>query len=136
MADNQLLSPDIEDHTITNTKSRKKRTPIVPPPTPALQSPTSPLFLGSNDDQLERAEARAARAAAAIRRQAMASATAASVAPPDYVLTKDQIIDLFQNCIKLATENVKRNKESENLFIFNYLNKILFIFVSNYFFPE
>lgn len=67
-----------------------------------LQSPTSPLFLGSNDDQLERAQARAARAAAGRRK------TAAPPPPtdPSDLLNKEQISELFQNCIKLASENV------------------------------
>ncbi|GKV46021.1 hypothetical protein SLEP1_g53041 [Rubroshorea leprosula] len=40
-----------------------------------LQSPTTALFLGSNDDKLERAQARAAARAAAIHRTAPASFT-------------------------------------------------------------
>lgn len=84
--------------------------PMTKPPRVAsmstrLQSPTShPFHLGSNDDQLERAQARAARAAA-IRRK--------PTAPPppshsgDHVLfDKNQIMELYHNCIKLASENV------------------------------
>jgi condensin complex subunit 2 len=69
-----------------------------------LRSPTSPFFLSSNDDQFERAQARAARAAANRR---IAAATTAPSPPPDPCLSKDQIIDLFHNCIKLASENVR-----------------------------
>lgn len=74
-------------------------------PNPKLRapfSPTSPFFLGSNDDNIERAQARAARAAA-IRRKPVAAAP-----PPaaDPCLDKKQILELFQNCIKLASENV------------------------------
>ncbi|KAL7000052.1 hypothetical protein U1Q18_001201, partial [Sarracenia purpurea var. burkii] len=67
-----------------------------------LRSPTSPFFLGSNDDKLERAQARAARAAA-IRRK-----TAAAAPPPATVpcLDRQQTLELFHNCIKLASENV------------------------------
>lgn len=70
-----------------------------------LQSPTSPFFLGSNDDQLERAQARAARAAASRRK------SAAQPPPPppmdlSDLLNREQISELFQNCIKLASENV------------------------------
>ncbi|TQD78114.1 hypothetical protein C1H46_036344 [Malus baccata] len=64
-------------------------------------SPISPLFvLGSNDDQLERAQARAA----GIRRKA--ATVAAHSSPPDDCLTREQIIKLFQECIKLARESV------------------------------
>lgn len=67
-------------------------------------SPSSPFFLGSNDDKLERAQARAARAAA-VRRKPAAPTTATSP-KADPLLGKEQILELFQNCIKLASENV------------------------------
>jgi len=70
-----------------------------------IQSPTAPFFLGSNNDQLERAEARAARAAA-IRRKSLGFNQPLQ-ANSDPCLNKQQILDLFQNCIKLASENVK-----------------------------
>lgn len=65
-----------------------------------LQPPTSPFFVGSNDDQLERALSRAARAAA-LRRKATAPPP-----PAGPGLSNEQIVELFQNCIKLASENV------------------------------
>lgn len=73
-------------------------------PNSKLKGPFSPtkFVLGSNDDKLERAQARAARAAV-IRRKPI------PVAPPpsaDPCLDKEQILELFQNCIKLASENV------------------------------
>lgn len=72
-----------------------------------IQSPTSPFFLGSNDDQLERAQARAARAAA-IRRKAVAAKMQSQSLDANFdpCLNKQQILDLLQNCIKLASENV------------------------------
>lgn len=73
---------------------QKQRAPIL--------SPGSPFFLGSNDDKLERAQARAARAAA-VRRKPVPSDTAPF---SDDFLGKEQIMELFQNCIKLASENV------------------------------
>lgn len=86
-------------------------TPAVQKQRPAanrLQSPTSPFFLGSNDDALERAQARAARAAA-LRRKSLSVnphlvADDGEVGDPG--LKKQQILELFQNCIKLASENV------------------------------
>ena len=82
-----------------------------------LQSPTSPLFLGSNDDQLERAQARAARAAAN-RRVAPSTTSAAINTTTDPYLSKEQIVDLFHNCIKLASENVSILSLSKVLLIY------------------
>lgn len=85
------------------TIGQKQRLPMAA----RIQSPTSPFFLGSNDDQLERAQARAARAAA-IRRKAVAAKLQSQSldANSDPCLNKQQIVDLLQNCIKLASENV------------------------------
>lgn len=68
-------------------------------------SPASPFFLGSNDDKLERAQARAARAAA-IRRKQTAPGPPPDATDKDPFLDKRQILELFHNCIKLASENV------------------------------
>ena len=74
-----------------------------------IQSPTTPFFLGSNDDQLERAQARAARAAAAaVRRKNVAANVHSKSGDADSVpcLDKQHILELLHNCIKLASENV------------------------------
>lgn len=71
---------------------------------PQILSPDRPLFLGSNDDKLERAQARAARAAAIRRKPVAARQATDSTDPP--CLGQEQIMELFQNCIKLASENV------------------------------
>jgi hypothetical protein len=69
--------------------------------------------LGSNDDELERAQA---RAAARRRRSSLsllyAQAAAAYQAPGEEnvksnVMDREQILALYQNCIKLASENVR-----------------------------
>lgn len=77
-----------------NTKQRGPFSPV-----------KSPFFIGSNDDELERAQARAARAAAIRRKPAFVNTSASTTADP--CLGKEQILDLFQNCIKLASENVR-----------------------------
>ncbi|CAL5342383.1 unnamed protein product [Camellia sinensis] len=86
-----------------------------------LQSPTSTFFLGSNNDQLERAQARAARAAAIRRKTALASPPPA----PDPCLDKQQILELFQNCIKLASENKINQKNTWELSLIDHLCDIV-----------
>ncbi|KAL6554140.1 hypothetical protein OROMI_019813 [Orobanche minor] len=86
-------------------------------------SPTkSPLFIGSNDDELERAQARAARAA--IRRKPAVSATSVS-STDDSCLGKEQILDLLQNCIKLASENKINQKNTWELNLIDHLREII-----------
>lgn len=80
---------------------QKQRVPVAS----LIQSPTSPFFLGSNDDKLERAQARAARAAA-IRRKSVTINALPQQDDHDSCLGKQQILELFNNCIKLASENV------------------------------
>ncbi|KAK3008255.1 hypothetical protein RJ639_014203 [Escallonia herrerae] len=91
---------------------------------PQIMSPTSPFFLGSNDDKLERAQARAARAAA-IRRKAVPASAAADPPPSDPCLGKHQILELFQNCIKLASENKINQKNTWELSLIDHLCEII-----------
>ncbi|ONI13415.1 hypothetical protein PRUPE_4G220400 [Prunus persica] len=94
------------------------------------QSPTSPLFvLGSNDDQLERAQARAARAAA--NRRKAATVFAPFSPPSDPCLSREQIIDLFQNCIKLASENKINQKNTWELKLIDHLSEIIKVEAEN-----
>ncbi|PIN22160.1 Chromosome condensation complex Condensin, subunit H [Handroanthus impetiginosus] len=87
-------------------------------------SPTkSPFFIGSNDDKLERAQARAARAAAIRRKPAFPTTAASSEADP--CLGKEQIIELFQNCIKLASENKINQKNTWELNLIDHLCEII-----------
>ncbi|KAA0034790.1 condensin complex subunit 2 [Cucumis melo var. makuwa] len=98
---------------------QKQRRPVPS----VLQSPTSPFFLGSNDDQLERAQARAARAAAN-RRKSIAT----NLLPredPNIFLDKRQILELFQNCIKLASENKINQKNTWELNLIDHLAEII-----------
>ncbi|KAK2987018.1 hypothetical protein RJ640_004744, partial [Escallonia rubra] len=90
---------------ILSPKPSKQR----PPTATRLQTSTSPFFLGSNDDQLERDQARAARAAAAVRRKALATPPPTPFEP---CLQREQIVELFQNCIKLASENASCTLEA------------------------
>lgn len=88
--------------------------PQTPPPTRwaaagsrvLLQSPPPAFPLGSNDDQQERARARAAARAASVRRRSLAASIAPSKDPRHDLLNREQVMDLFHNCIKLASENV------------------------------
>ncbi|KAG9159740.1 hypothetical protein Leryth_007764 [Lithospermum erythrorhizon] len=94
-----------------------------PNPRPVFLSPTSPFLLGSNDDNLERARARAARAASIRRKSVVATTT--FVDPVDCVLDKSQIVDLFNNCIKLATENKINQKNTWELKLIDHLHDII-----------
>ncbi|CAJ1956276.1 unnamed protein product [Sphenostylis stenocarpa] len=89
-----------------------------------IQSPTSAFFVGSNDDQLERAQARAARAAT-IRRKSLAANF--HLQPPSSLpcLNKHQILDLFHNCIKLASENKINQKNTWELDLIDHLTDII-----------
>ncbi|CAN1161306.1 Condensin complex subunit 2 [Linum perenne] len=99
---------------------------------PRIQSPTGNFFLGSNNDQLERAQARAARAAAVRRKHvagvnglppSSASEDAESAHP--CCLTKQQILDLFSNCIKLVSENKINQKNTWDLDLIDHLYDII-----------
>ncbi|KAK9089733.1 hypothetical protein Scep_028815 [Stephania cephalantha] len=99
-----------------------------PPMASRLQSPTSPFFLGSNDDKLERAQARAARAAASRRKSVTVGAVAGvgvGVVPPDPCFSRSQIVELFQNCIKLASENKINQKNTWELGLIDHLSEII-----------
>ncbi|KAL1812911.1 hypothetical protein ACET3Z_022976 [Daucus carota] len=98
---------------------------------PQILSPGSPFFLASNDDQLERAQARAIARAAAIRRKA--TTVVAPSAPPDSspCLNKENILELFQNCIKLASENKINQKNTWELTLIDHLCDIIKVDVEN-----
>ncbi|XP_057457598.1 condensin complex subunit 2-like isoform X2 [Lotus japonicus] len=104
------------------TAAPSKRLPVAA----RILSPTSPVFIGSNDDQVERAQARAARATA-IRRKSLAAAANFPSRDPDSdpCLTKDQILDLFHNCIKLAAENKINQKNTWELKLIDHLTDFI-----------
>ncbi|KAE9616795.1 putative condensin complex subunit 2/barren [Lupinus albus] len=106
-----------------NVGTQKQRLPIAA----RIQSPTSPFFLGSNDDQLERTQARAARAAAIRRKNVIAYNlnSHSHDSESDPCLNKQQILDLFQNCIKLASENKINQKNTWELNLIDHLTDII-----------
>ncbi|KAG8051727.1 hypothetical protein GUJ93_ZPchr0001g31443 [Zizania palustris] len=89
-----------------------------------LQSPPSAFPLGSNDDQLERARARAAARAASVRRRSLAASLAPKAQQSD-LLNRDEVMDLFQNCIKLASENKINQKNTWELGLIDHLSEII-----------
>ncbi|XP_014490406.1 condensin complex subunit 2 [Vigna radiata var. radiata] len=109
----ETLSPD-------PTMAHKKRVPM----SARMQSPTSAFFVGSNDDQLERAQARAARAAA-IRHNSLAVNFHSHPPKSPSCLNKHQILELFHNCIKLATENKINQKNTWELDLIDHLTDII-----------
>ncbi|KAL8239389.1 hypothetical protein R6Q59_015956 [Mikania micrantha] len=89
-----------------------------------MLSPVNTFFLGSNDDKVERAEARAARAAA-IRRKPVNLTKATDANPTDKILGQEQIMELFQNCIKLASENKINQKNTWELNLIDHIFEII-----------
>lgn len=78
-----------------------------------MQSPGHALLLTPNDDETERAQVRRARAAALRRKSGFGSgisgsfsAAAAAATEESNVLSREHILELHNNCIKLAAENV------------------------------
>ncbi|KAG2371585.1 Condensin complex subunit 2 Chromosome-associated protein [Vigna angularis] len=100
--------------------AHKKRVPM----SARMQSPTSAFFMGSNDDQLERAQARAARAAA-IRHNSIAVNFHSHPPKSPSCLNKHQILELFHNCIKLASENKINQKNTWELDLIDHLTDII-----------
>ncbi|WVZ70230.1 hypothetical protein U9M48_018910 [Paspalum notatum var. saurae] len=90
-----------------------------------LQSPPPAFPLGSNDDQLERARARAAARAASVRRRSLAASIAPSKDPRHDLLNREQVMDLFHNCIKLASENKINQKNTWELGLIDHLSEII-----------
>ncbi|KAI3702571.1 hypothetical protein L6452_28314 [Arctium lappa] len=89
-----------------------------------ILSPVSTFFLGSNNDKLERAQARAARAAS-IRRKPVTLNNAADANHTDPFLGQEQILEMFQNCIKLASENKINQKNTWELDLIDHLCDII-----------
>uniref|UniRef100_A0A453EWB9 Condensin complex subunit 2 n=1 Tax=Aegilops tauschii subsp. strangulata TaxID=200361 RepID=A0A453EWB9_AEGTS len=121
------------------TRCRPPRTPPLPPPRRRrlrlppmgwvgsrllLQSPPPAFPLGSNDDQLERARARAMARAASVRRRSLAASLAPKTPHPN-LLNRDEVMDLFHNCIKLASENKINQKNTWELGLIDHLSKII-----------
>ncbi|KAK7324814.1 hypothetical protein VNO77_28672 [Canavalia gladiata] len=103
------------------TTGQKKRLPM----SARIQSPMNTFFVGSNDDQLERAQARATRVAA-IRRSSLAANFHSQPHRSHHpCLTKQQILDLFHNCIKRATENKINQKNTWELNLIDHLTDII-----------
>ncbi|XP_031489446.1 condensin complex subunit 2 [Nymphaea colorata] len=101
----------------------RQRTPVA---ARFLQSPPAAgLTLGSNDDQLERAQARAARFAASRRKSFVGRADREALPAGEDLLCKAQIVELFQNCIKLASENKINQKNTWELSLIDHLSVII-----------
>ncbi|XP_058773651.1 condensin complex subunit 2-like [Vicia villosa] len=84
----------------------------------------SNFFVGSNDDQRERAAARAARAAA-IRRTSRSVNFQSLPSDSEPGLDRNQILELFHRCIKLASENKINQKNTWELDLIDHLTDII-----------
>ncbi|KAI4322508.1 hypothetical protein L6164_022196 [Bauhinia variegata] len=84
------------------------------------------FFLGLQHDQLERTQARAVRSAA-IRRKSIAGnlQSQCANANSDPCLNKQQILELFHNCIKLASENKINQKNTWELNLIDHLTDVI-----------
>ncbi|XP_070672639.1 condensin complex subunit 2-like [Malus domestica] len=96
---NSIFQIAMADALSPNPATQKRRLPMAA----RLQSPTRPFFLGSNDDNREHAQARTAPAFA-IRRKSVALNLLPQQGDPNHGLRKAQILELFQNCIKLSSD--------------------------------
>ncbi|GAB2233796.1 hypothetical protein Droror1_Dr00003025 [Drosera rotundifolia] len=81
--------------------------------------------LNPNDDTLERAQARAARVAATRRRSLAAITSPPPSSGDNCCLRKEQILELFHNCIKLARENKINQKNTWELNLIDHLRDII-----------
>eukprot|EP00250_Pteridium_aquilinum_P035725 c9866_g1_i1 orf=530-2599(+) len=85
-------------------------------------------ILSPNNDDYERAQVRAARAAAQ-RRKSFVGLEAEKLRQNSFgeedLLGKDQILDLFQNCIKLSTENKINQRNTWELRLIDHISEIV-----------
>lgn len=85
-------------------------------------------ILSPNNDDYERAQVRAARAAAQRRKSFVgleAEKSRQKVFVEEDILGKDQILDLLQNCIKLATENKINQRNTWELQLIDHISEIV-----------
>ncbi|KAK1258860.1 Condensin complex subunit 2 [Acorus gramineus] len=113
----------MEDRVVTPIRSALQSRLLSP-----MKSPPPHLLISSNDDRLERAQAQAARSTAAKRRESLftvphAAATSSSSAVS--LFSRDQIMELFQNCIKLASENKINQKNTWELGLIDHISEII-----------
>lgn len=84
--------------------------------------------LSPNNDDYERAQVRAARAASQRRKSFVgleAEKSRQKIFGEEDLLGKDQILDLFQNCIKLATENKINQQNTWELCLIDHISEIV-----------
>lgn len=95
-----------------------------------VQSPGYALLLTPNDDEEERAQVRRARAAALRRKSGIGGdilAAFSSVAAPEEssVLSREHILELHNNCIKLAAENKITQRNTWDLKLIDHLSALV-----------
>lgn len=111
--------------------TKKSRTPLKA----RTQSPARVLLLNNNDDEFERAQARAVRAAANRKKSLLGNdgnggaggigRSISSQLRDEDLLDKDQILDLLQNCIKLTSENKINQRNTWELSLIDHLSDII-----------
>ncbi|KAM1411563.1 hypothetical protein COP1_024244 [Malus domestica] len=108
------------DTLIPNPGTPKQKLPMAA----RLPSPISPFFLGFNDDHRDRAQARPALAAV-IRRKSVELNLLPQQGDRDPCLGNAQSLELFQNCIKLDSENKINQKNTWELNLIDHLTDII-----------
>lgn len=107
---------------MNNNNNNRHKTPLKE----RVQTPARLIF-SPNDDDFERAQVRAARAAASRRKSTVGPPPdfQASGIESDKLLAKNQILELFQNCIKLASENKINQRNTWELKLIDHLSEII-----------
>ncbi|KAG0622472.1 hypothetical protein M758_3G099900 [Ceratodon purpureus] len=94
------------------------------------KSPGHALLLTPNDDETERAQVRQARAAALRRKSGFglnvgAALASAAAAEESNVLSREHILELHNNCIKLAAENKITQRNTWDLKLIDHLSALV-----------
>ncbi|TQE07779.1 hypothetical protein C1H46_006712 [Malus baccata] len=117
---NSIFPIAMADTLSPNPATQKRRLPMAA----RLQYPTRPFFIGSNDDNHKHVQARAAPAFA-IRRKSVALNLLPQQGDPNHSLRKAQILELFQNCIKLSSDYKINQKNTWELNLIDHLTVII-----------
>ncbi|GJY03296.1 condensin complex subunit 2-like protein [Tanacetum coccineum] len=111
--------------TLTPNRNPNPNPPLIQKQRPPLLSPpNNKFFIGSNDDKLERAQARAARAAL-FRRKPVTLNNGVESTVKEKCLGKEQIMEMHRKCLKLASENKINQKNTWELDLIDHFSEVI-----------